>query len=360
MAVSQWAVPAAKRVAPSSADASTRAAIFRNGISGLNAAAATGVDRHQTRLGLWRIKTGQGPARSAEDVHRTRVNMALVPSILGLFTEDTGLTTRRTGLLASRQRPWQIATVDALTGDGGQVDVTTTTSNSIHYWVHPVTGDELTPTNIHARVVHDLAVTGRSHGWVACLVLDTRELLVRRITRDADEIDALNTGEAEFWEHVTGDVAPAITALDKDLLADVHPIARDEVVEAPQAADLRDRRERLLDEIAFLESEVAEIDAQTRTLAGPATIVTTDGVKVASWDQNGKFDADQFTQDHPRIARRYSYTALAIDWRKLLEDRPEFAAYRGRVLRYTASHKGRKKDGDRSRRAAWTHTKDAA
>lgn len=356
MAVLQWATPHAKRLVGRNATDTARAEAFRAGLPSGDAAAVLGVDPRRTALELWNVKTGRKPYRTDADAARTEVSQAFVPGMIALFCERQDLTTRRVGILAARTRPWQLATIDALTSDGGTLEVTTTTHNSIGNWVHPATDAPLVPEHVRARVQHDLAVTGRSHGWVACVVLDTRTLLIRRVERDEQAITALVEAETLFWQsHIQADVAPPLSARDTDLLGDVYNVGdRTGTREAPSMLSLRDRRERLRDEIAFLEREVDAIDAAAKAEAGNAVVLTADGVKVVSWDYTSSaFDAKAFTTAFPDLASRYTVVKAQLDWLTLLAEHPEHTSFRGRRINWTPSEKGRKTDGDRAHRNTW-------
>lgn len=356
MSVSQWAVPHAKRVAAISADASTKAGIFRAGLPSGDAAAALGVDRRRTPFSLYQAKTSDAPYRTAEETARTEVTVAFVPGVIALFGQRQDLVTRRVGILASKARPWQLATIDALTSDGGLLDITTTTRHHRDDWENPATGAPLIPDHARARALHDLAVTGRSHAWIACVILDERELLVRRVDRDEDAITELVETETAFWTgHVLTQVAPPLTAQDTSLVADVHPIVGTETVEAPSIRALRERREQLADEAAFIKAEIDKIDAEAKNIAGSARNVTADGEKVFSWNYGGSsFDTKTFAADHPDLLAAYTVPATRFDWMGMLADHPEHIGYRTRCVRWHASERGRKTDATRARRSTWS------
>lgn len=356
MSVSQWAVPHAKRVAAISADVPTKARIFRAGLPSGDAAAAIGVDRRRTPFSLYQTKISDAPYRTAEDTARTEVTVAFVPGIVALFGQRQDLAVRRVGILASKQRPWQLATVDALTSDGGLLDVTTTTRHNREDWENPATGAEIVPAHARARALHDLAVTGRSHAWIACVILDSRELLVRRIDRDENAITELIDTETAFWTgHVLPQVAPGLTALDTGLVADVHPIVGTDTVEDPAIRNLRERREQLADEAAYLKAQIDEIDAQAKNIAGAARTVTADGETVFTWNYGGNgFDAKTLATQHPELVAQYTVTTSRLDWMALLADHPEHIGYRSRCVRWNPSDRGRKTDPTRSHRNAWS------
>lgn len=356
MSVSQWAVPDAKRLAAISADAHTKAGIFRSGLPSGDAAAALGVDRRRTPFSLYQVKTSDAPYHTADDHDRIEVTVAFVPGIVGLFADRQDLTTRRVGILASKARPWQLATIDALTSDGGLLDVTTTTRRHRDDWVNPATGAETIPAHARARALHDLAVTGRSHAWIACVILEDRELLVRRIDRDETAITELIETEAAFWTgYVLARVEPPLTALDTGLVADVHPIVGADSVEDLSITALRERREQLMDELAYIKGQVDEIDAQAKHIAGDARSVTADGETVFSWNYGGSsFDTKAFAAEHPDLLAAFTVPTTRFDWMGLLAEHPEHVAYRTRCVRWTPSVRGRKTDPTRSHRHAWS------
>lgn len=356
MSVSQWAHPHAKRVSAISADASTKAGIFRAGLPSGDAAAALGVDRRRTPFSLYQVKTSDAPYHSADEHDRIEVTVAFVPGVVRLFGQRRDLGTRRVGILASKARPWQLATIDALTSDGGLLDVTTTTRHHRDDWENPATGAEIVPAHARARALHDLAVTGRSHAWIACVILDSRELLVRRVDRDETAITELIDAETAFWTgHVLPLVAPALTALDTGLVADVHPLVGTDSVEDPSITGLRARRERLTDELAFIRAQIDQIDAEAKNIAGAARNVTADGETVFSWNYGGSaFDAKGLAAAHPSLAAQFTVTTTRLDWMALLAEHPEHIGYRSRCVRWHTSERGRKTDPTRSHRNAWS------
>jgi predicted phage-related endonuclease len=260
------------------------------------------------------------------------------------------------GILASKDRPWQLATIDALTSDGGLLDVTTTTRYHRDDWENPVTGAPTVPAHARARALHDLAVTGRSHAWIACVIMDERELLVRRVDRDETAITELIEAETAFWTgNVLPQVEPALTALDRDLVTNVHPIVGAEAVESPAIRALRERREQLADEAAYIKAEMDKIDAEAKHIAGDARTVTADGEPVFSWNYGGSaFDAKTFGAEHPDLLAEFTVTTTRLDWMGLLAEHPEYVGYRSRCIRWHASAPKRKTDPTRSHRAAWS------
>lgn len=355
MAVSPWSTPDAKRVTRISSTREERAAVISQGLTGLDAAAVAQTDPRISRLHLWQVKTGRREAVHASERDRRAVNIAMVEPTLKLFSARTGVATRRTGLLVSKEHPWAVAVVDGLTADGGQVEVTTTISVAAADW--GTEDNPGVPAHILTRVAHDLLVTGRSHAYAVCLVMDTRQLHIRRIDRsEVAELIAygLELGR-EFWHaYVLADVAPPLTALDKETVAEgTAPAQLPAPRTAPGVAELRARRERLDDEIAELTRQRKEIDAALLAEIGETegVIDAHTGELVATRRRDGDFDVKAFRADHPDLAAQFAVPTTTLDWRSLLAQHPDMAAYKNRKLAVKPSEKGRRSSADRSLRA---------
>ena len=222
--------------------------------------------------------------------------------------------------------------------------------------MNPATGADTIPAHALARVLHDLAVTGRSHAWIACVILDDRELLIRRVDRDEDAITALVEAETAFWfGNVLTQVAPALTDLDRDHVSNVHPLVGTESVEDPSITALRERREQLADEAAYIKAEMDKIDAEAKNVAGNARAVTADGQTVFTWAHTANaFDAKAFAAEHPDLVAEFTVSTTRFDWMGMLSAHPEHIGFRSRCVRWTPSERGRKTDPTRSHRSAWS------
>lgn len=349
-----WGHADAKRVTKIRSTSAERATVLASGLDGLDAAAVAGTDPRVTRLHLWQTKVGERPRVEDSERERRAVNIAMVEPVLSLFAAREHVKVRRTGLLRSKRYPWMVAVVDGLTADGGQVEVTTTIQVAAEGW--GTAQDPSVPAHILTRIAHDLMVTGRSHAYAVCLVMDTRQLLVRRVERhDLIEImSALVEAEREFWHsHVLGKTAPPLTALDKATVAEASPVV---TLPAPRQtfnmAALRDQREALDDEIAELQRRRDEIDAALVAEIGEheGVVDAETGELIATRKHDGQFDAKTFRKDHPSLAARFAVPATTLDWRSLLKDHPEMVVYKGRRLMVRSSGNG-KADPARSLRA---------
>ena len=135
----------------------------RQGIGGSDASAVAGVNPWRTRWAVWLDKTGQ--AVDVEPTRAMRMGTLLEPVVKALFVEETGIGLADVGLLRSLEWPFMQVTPDAFTEDGGIFEAKTTSRWLAHEW-----DDEQVPDHAEVQVQHALAVTGRSHAWVAGLI----------------------------------------------------------------------------------------------------------------------------------------------------------------------------------------------
>jgi len=303
----------------------------RRGLGGSDASTVAGVNRWGSRYELWLDKTGRLPDRP--DNLAMRMGRALEPVVATLFSEETGIGTRRAGLMVSREHPWQRVSVDRLTADGGLLECKTTNWRLAEEW-----DDDQVADHAEVQVQHALAVTGRAHAWVAVLI-DGRDFRFRRVERDERLIAVLTEMEGRFWhDHVLADVAPPMEAQALDVVKDQYALVGLDAAEADDADQVR----RLLAERAELKAALTttqgRLDAVEATLIaaiGDAEALTIGGRPVLTRKANGTFATARFAQDHPDVAAQYM-TKPALDVDRIKAERPElYAQYRARVLRPT-------------------------
>lgn len=265
-----WACPGSKLILPAAAPREDWLAARRTGIGGSDAAALMYANPYDdgSPWFVWRSKVEQLGEQRRAVFDRGH---ALEPIIKSLFTARTGIKTRAQGLHRSRTHPTMIASVDALTDDGGGLECKTTTEQSVrNTWP----GDGSCPEFWAWQARHYLAVTRRTHWWVAALVVDTWELRIWRIDRDPDLIDDLVYVEEAFWTTYveTGTEPP----LDEDLASMTEirarfPFPRPDSIYSPvgqDAADMIDlHRQRLEVDAAIKELEDHKADLSRRIAA---------------------------------------------------------------------------------------------
>ena len=112
-----WAMPDAQIVLPADAPRGRWLSVRRSGLGGSDASTVVGVNRWSSRYELWLDKTG----RLEEQAPNARMiaGQKLEPVLRSWFTDETGISIRRQGLVRSKARPWQMVSLDGLTEDGG-------------------------------------------------------------------------------------------------------------------------------------------------------------------------------------------------------------------------------------------------
>lgn len=327
-----WACPDARLLLPADAPREAWLAQRRGGIGGSDASTIAGVNRWGSRFELWLDKTGRLPEQP--ETPAMRMGRVLEPVVAGLFTEETGVRTRRAGLMASKARPWQRVSVDDLTEDGGLLECKTTNWRMAEEW-----DDDQVADHAEVQVQHALAVTGRSHAWVAVLI-DGRDFRFRQVERDERLIGVITEMEERFWfDHVVADVAPAMEARALEVVKDLYSyVIEGASIEADDPALVRDALARRAAGKAAEKAAKTVIDvAEAELIAaiGDAEALTIDGRPVFTRPANGTFAAARFAAAHPDVAAQYM-TAPALDLDRFKAEQPElYAQYRARVLRPT-------------------------
>lgn len=264
-----WACPASKLVLRADAPREEWLAMRKVGLGGSDAAALMGDNHYDdgTPYFVWLDKTS--PTEGDDLAKRNKAmarGHAMEPIVRELFEQESGLKTRRQGLHQSREYPTILASVDALSSDGGGAEFKTATSYSIKAWPEDWKYGVCPP--LYAwQAKHYMLVTGRSHWWVAALIIDTWELVIWRIDRDEEELELLAVVETEFWRtYVEPGVAPEVD-LGVMTTAEVSarwPSATENLLVLEEGGELASRvRELILDRRA-LAAEIKEAEAQEK------------------------------------------------------------------------------------------------
>ena len=169
-----WRLPAGRRVLPfSSPDSDLRVPWLTARQKGVTASEVAGliIDEDRQPMSPWHtplsIYVSKKTEVKQEEViadHFMWGHMA-EPLMLKWFTYKTGIATRRVGLIASREHPYFMATLDAMSADGGCVEVKTQRGKRAHLW-----RDDDRPDEYELQVQWQLMVSGRPHGWLAAMV----------------------------------------------------------------------------------------------------------------------------------------------------------------------------------------------
>lgn len=272
----------------------------RNGVGGSDAAAVCGFSRFRTPLAVYLSKVH---ADDRDGTDQMRWGKLQEPVLRAWFEQQHGIAVRRCGLLASRDRPWQLATPDGLTADGGIVEYKTTRYAGDEW------DDDQVPDDAEVQVQHTLAVTGRSHAWVAVSIGGAPPIF-RRVERDDALIADLTEIERVFWhEHVVPRVPPPLQPPDVDRMRALP--ADGAVIDEPSPALLAaiDEYRAACDRYTDAENAKDLAAAVLLDELGGAEEVwrTDDGVRRRLLTcRASSFRPKDFAEAHPELAEKYS------------------------------------------------------
>lgn len=252
----------------------------QQGIGGSDVAAIAGLNKWRSPYEVYLSKIG------ALDDDREVGEAAQWGNLLeGVVCDEFG---RRKGLvpfevnalLASPDRPWQLANVDrgVINPDGSEAILEAKTGS---VYVADGWDDDSVPTNYVLQGQHYLAVTGLDHLWYAVL-LGGQRLEIRQVNRDEALIDELISIEAKFWQRILDrnppdpDGSKACT----DLIGSLYEVEKDSVLVVEDGdvieniGDLIARKREADLEVKAAEATSDEMKNRLKLIAGEHEIVT--------------------------------------------------------------------------------------
>lgn len=255
------------------------------GLGGSDVAYVVGASKYKSPFALWQEKTGRVQPDTLTS-HQVRHGSDVEEVIARWFTEDTGIATRKVGTYADKKHPWMRANPDRLTADGGILEIKTTGAftDKAKTWR---SGE--VPDDAYVQSQWYLAVTGRSHAWLAAEVDNTDFIVIGPIDRDEELITEITATAADFWAHVESDEAPP---LDPDVYDSAELNARyPQAIDPDSTAEIIDpdveEAIETLAEVKILEAEIKErkADAEKKVKAaiGDKEFLTLNGRPVAKW-----------------------------------------------------------------------------
>jgi putative phage-type endonuclease len=328
-----WANPNAIQVLPCDAPRERWLAERRKGIGGSDASTIAGVG-YGSRYRTWLDKTGQLPEQ--HQTPQMRWGTLNEPALRQAFSEDSGLVVHRAGLMRSKSHPFMQVSLDGNVSDGGIFESKTTNWRLASDW-----SDDQIADHAEVQVQHGLAVTGRTHAHVVCLI-DGSDFQIRRVERDEKFIALLTEMEEEFWTtYVLGNTAPpadaaALPAIkERWLTVDTKLTVGDPEVIAPLYAAIKAAKATTKD------AQEAEdlLEAQLRELLAGGEALIAGGLLYATAKANGTFASTRLAADRPDLFEALC-TKPSFDLDRVKTEYPElYTQYRARVLRLSATPK---------------------
>lgn len=318
-------------------------ALRRDGIGGSDAAAVAGMHPYKSAFQVYLEKVDMQP--DTVDSEAAYWGRKLEPFVAERFAESTGLGVERFPfLIASADRPWQLANLDRLVYPAADQPASPrpleikTVNPWDERWGHGDDIDEV-PAHPALQTLHYLDVTGFDAAYVAVLIGGQR-FRHYYIERDEALIAHLRTITAGFWQQVIDRVPPVPSAIDTDLLQHLYDVTPGKVVnldaQAPLVLDLCRTRWAAKTDAEEILRTADDADNQLRALLGDAEIGTVGGDPVVTWKRNGTFRSGDFRTLEPELAAKFTRPAPALDLDSLKAEQPDtYERYRARVLRPT-------------------------
>jgi len=289
--------------------------VRRQGIGSSDAAAAIGLNPHQSMLELWMIKTGRAHLLSQSDpgdrTSATYWGSLLEPIVAAHYTHETGNKVRKINAVLQHPDPdktWMLANIDREILGASDVQILeckTAGEFGARIWREGV------PEYVQCQVQHQLAVTGKEAADV-CVLICGQEIQIHRIDRDDGLIEALIRLEREFWHYVERDIQPppdgsesADRALRSLYAHDYGDVAdfRDNRAMSAVFADLQAIRE----EIATRDKIEQQLKQTIQQMMGSSSRALFETGSV-SWKRSKdsiQLDVSRLEADHPYLVKSY-------------------------------------------------------
>ena len=284
-------------------------------IGGSDAAAVVGMNAFSSPYSLWAEKTGKMAGFSGNLA--TDVGTFLEEFIAQRFATVSGKKVRNCNQsFFNSKYPYAIANIDReVVGEDSGLECKSTSALSASRFK-----DSDLPANYYCQCVHYLAVTEKKRWYVAVLIgnSDFKIYLLTRYANDTcpewceamfhitdEEIEALMTEEANFWDNVVQDTPPEVDGFKAttDTISTIYAESDD-----GSSVDLMAYKKDLADyieigqQIKRLEALQTEKANRIKAFMGDSAGGICDGFKV-SWKSADRktFDAKRFASENPHI-----------------------------------------------------------
>ena len=189
--------------------------VRQQGIGSSDAAAACGLNPHQSMLELWMIKTGRlnPPVEQVQENSYSPLywGQQLEPLIANYYQQKTGHKVRRVNAVlqhADDDKHFMLANLDYAVVGCDEVQLLE--CKSVGEWGAKRWKDGI-PLYVIIQVQHQLAVTGKQAAHV-CTLICGHEAKIYRINRNDMVIEQLIASERIFWNCVEKDIPPSVDA----------------------------------------------------------------------------------------------------------------------------------------------------
>lgn len=267
----------------------------RKSIGGSDAATVVGLNPYSCAYELWADKLGKLPPK--EENEAMRLGHDLEDYVAKRFTEATGKKVRRkNAVIYNPDLPFAHANVDRLViGEDAGLECKTTSVLNLKKF-----RDGDFPANYYVQCQHYMMVTVLPKWYLAVLVLG-KEFLWYEITRNEEDIAALEAAEREFWQFVESETEPPVDGTDacEKVIGALYPDGKaDEIDLTPFGSELA-AREKLAKQIAELTELKKKFDNEIKSYMKDAEYGSCGGYKI-TWKNVSRtnFDHKKYISEH--------------------------------------------------------------
>lgn len=277
----------------------------RTGIGGSDCAAALGMSKWQSQLGLWLDKMGQGkPVEESESMYWGTV---MEPILLAEFSKRTGKKAESCPFMfQSVEYPWMIADLDGIVreddGSTSIIEIKTANSFAINDWSDGV------PVQYYLQIQHYMATVDLNKTYL-CVLLGGNEFQIHEIDRDEDTIRNIIALEHDFWQKVVTKSQPEVDSQSGDALNSMYPEANNTSVM------LADEADNLISDymsIKAIEDDVkqkkAELENKLKAMLGQAESGKSKSGFTVKWSNSSskRVDTTAMKKDVPELVAKYT------------------------------------------------------
>lgn len=190
------------------------------GIGGSEAGAILGMNKYQTNVDLWELKTGRKEPPDLSDNKAVQFGKFAEPLLRELFKQDYPeykVEYHEFDLFVNDKYPFIFATLDgeltAPDGSRGILEIKTTTIQNKMQWEQ---WDGRVPDSYYVQILHQLAATGWDFAILKAYIryhvdgevrISIRHYRIER-SEEQNNIDYLIAAETKFWKQVQNDEKP--------------------------------------------------------------------------------------------------------------------------------------------------------
>jgi putative phage-type endonuclease len=233
-------------------------------LGGSDIAAAMGLSRYKTPLQLWAEKTGQIPEEDLSDIEYVQLGSELEDFIAKKFEQKTGLKVRRAPQrYIHKKHPFMACQVDRLvTGTDELVEC-----KNVNAWKAKEWDKEEIPIEYILQVSWQLMITGRSVGYIACLIGGNR-FIYKMIQADQELFDKMTQAALKFWELVEKKIMPMACGDDNDTLLAIYPKSNEQLQAIEEMNDMIAALQKIKLDIKEMETHKEEFEARLKEVIG--------------------------------------------------------------------------------------------